>query len=410
MTFSAAELADLDAADSLASFRAAFDLPEGVIYLAGNSLGAPPRTAAPRLAEVVREEWGRSLVRAWTAHDWIDAPLRVGGKIAGLIGAKRHEVAVADSTSVNLYKLALGTMRARPGRMILLTAEGDFPTDAYVAEGVVAGAGPGARVRRLAREAVLDALDEDTAVLVLVHAHYKTAELFDMAEVTARAHAAGALVVWDLSHSVGAVPVDLNGAGADLAVGCGYKYLNGGPGAPAWLFVAERHHAALASPLSGWMGHARPFDFEERYAPAEGIARFLCGTPPILSLAALEAGVDLMLEADSAQLAAKVRRLGDLFLDLAAERCPALQRICPGPGERRGGHVAFRHPDAYAIMQALIARGVIGDFRAPDVAVADVKRREAETQHVGRAVDVLAEVIDTRAHDRPEHRTRAKVT
>ena len=241
------------------------------------------------------------------------------------------------------------------------------------------------------------ALDEDVALLVLTHGHYKTAELFDMGAINAAAHAAGALVLWDLSHSTGVAEVDLNGAGADLGVGCGYKYLSGGPGAPAYLYVAERHQARLVSPLAGWMGHAAPFDFADAYAPAPGVARFLCGTPPILSLAALESSVDLMLQADPAELARKARRLGDVFLELAARDCPGLEPICPGPGRLRGGHVAFRHPEASAVLRALIERGVVADFRGPDILRIGLSPLFVRYQDVGRSVQALSDVLGAAA-------------
>ena len=400
-------LAALDAADPLAELRGQFELPEGVIYLAGNSLGPPPRSVAARLQRAIVEEWGGDLVRAWTSRDWIGAPARVGGKIARLIGASPHEVTVADSTSVDLYKLIVAAL-AMSNRPDVVVAEDDFPTDLYVAEG--AAGGLGRRLKRVRREGLDDAIDQDTAVVVLTHVNYRTAEVFDMSAVTARAHAAGALVLWDLSHSTGAVPVDLNAAGADLAVGCGYKYLNGGPGAPAYLFVAERWQERLVSPLSGWMGHAAPFAFAPAYAPSPGINRFLCGTPPILSLLALEAGIDLILQADVGEAAAKSRRLGDLMLQLVAERCPELEPVCPGAGRVRGGHVAFRHHEGYAISRALIAVGVIGDFRAPDVIRFGLSPLFLSYADIGRAVEILGRLLDTRGWDRPEHRAHAQVT
>ena len=387
------DLPALDAADPLARFRDAFDLPGDVVYLAGNSLGALPKAAAARLDATVREEWGRALVHGWTEHDWIGAPERVGGKIARLIGAGTDEVVAADSTSVDLYKLIAAAMAAAPERRTLLGVQGEFPTDLYVAHGAVQTLGGGRRLRLVERGDLEGALDGDVALLLLSHSHYKSAELWDMAAITARAHAAGALVLWDLSHSTGVTEVDLSGAEADLAVGCGYKYLNGGPGAPAYLFVARRHQDHLASPLSGWMGHARPFDFADGYAPAQGVRRFLCGTPPILSLTALEAGVDLMLQANPAILAGKARRLGDVFLELAARHCPGLQPACPGPGRLRGGHVAFRHPEAAKVSEALAGLGVIGDVRPPDLLRFGLSPLYVSYGDVGRAVQGLAAAI-----------------
>lgn len=397
----------LDAEDPLASFRDRFVRPPGVTYLCGNSLGQLPVAAQQRLARAVSTEWGESLVTGWNAHGWIDAPRRVGDAIAGLIGAEPGEVIVADSTSANLYKLAVAAMQARPGRKVVLSEPGDFPTDLYMLEGAVRTLDGGRRLALREPAEIEAALTEDVALLVLCHAHYKTSAVRDMARLTAAAQAVGALVLWDLSHSAGAIEVDLNGCNADLAVGCGYKYLSGGPGAPAFLFVAERHQEALVSPLSGWMGHAAPFAFVDDYAPAPGIARFACGTPPILSLAGLECGVALSAEAGSAAIAAKARALGDLF---AARVGDALDLISPADGAQRGGHVAYRHPEAYAIVQALIARGVVGDFRDPDVMRFGMSPLPLGYAEVARAADLLVEVVASRAYDDPAYRVRAKVT
>lgn len=399
--------AALDAADPLARFRDAFARPEGVIYLAGNSLGPLPRAAAERVARAVEVEWGESLVRGWNGHDWIGAPARVGGKIAGLIGAEPDEVLVADSTSANLYKLVVAAMRARPDRPVVLSAPGDFPTDLYMLEGAVRSLGGGRRLALRSGDNLEAALTGEVALLALCQTHYRTAEVRDMAALTARAQAAGSLVLWDLSHGTGVVEIDLNACNADLAVGCGYKYLNGGPGAPAFLFVARRHQDSLVSPLSGWFGHARPFAFEDRYEPAPGVARFACGTPPILGLTALECGVDLALEAGSVASAAKARALGELFLERVGN---ALELGCPADSARRGGHVAFRHPDAHAIVQCLIARGVIGDYREPDVMRFGLSPLPLSYAEVARAADLLVEVVRSRAYDDPAFRQRARVT
>lgn len=402
-----ADPAALDAADPLARFRDAFLRPEGVVYLAGNSLGPAPKAAAGTVAHSVERAWGERLVQGWNHDGWYDAPARVGGKIAGLIGARPEEVIVADSTSANLYKLAVAALLARPDRRVVLSEPGDFPTDLYMLEGAVRTLGGGRRLELRTADALEAALTDDVALLVLCHVHYRTAAVRDMARLTARAREAGALVLWDLSHSAGAVDVDLNACGADLAVGCGYKYLNGGPGAPAFLYVARRHQAGLVSPLSGWFGHARPFAFEDAYEPAPGVARFACGTPPILSLAALECGVDLALEAGADALAAKARALGDLFIDRVGE---ALTLESPREGSRRGGHVAFRHPDAHAIVQALIARGVIGDYREPDVMRFGFSPLPLSFAEVARAADQVVEVVRARAYDDPAYRQRARVT
>jgi kynureninase len=400
-----------DASDPLRSFRDRFDLPPNVIYLDGNSLGALPRATRQRIAHVVAEEWGTGLIRSWNECDWIRAPRRVGDKIAGLIGAAPGEVIVADSTSVNLFKLVSAALALRPGRREVLSEPGNFPTDLYVLDGVLRGR-PDLRLRLEPAERLIDCIGEDTAVIVLTHVHYKTAAMHDMRAITERAHARGALVVWDLSHSAGALQVDLNGCNADFAVGCGYKYLNGGPGAPSFLFVARRHHATSFSPLSGWMGHARPFDFVDGYAPAPGIERFLCGTPPILGLLSLECGVDLLLEAGMAALQAKSQRLCGLFMALVQERCDCkeLQLDSPPDGQPRGSHVAYAHPNGYAVMRALIDRGVIGDFRAPDSLRFGFTPLYTRYEDVWLAVEILCDVLQTQCWSDSRYSVRAAVT
>ena len=401
----------LDAADPLKDFRGRFALPDGVIYLDGNSLGPLPKSARARLAEVAEREWGEGLIRSWNDAGWIDAPARVGDKIARLIGAAPGEVIVADSTSVNLYKLLVAALGARPGRRAILTETGNFPTDLYIAGGA-ASAAPGTEVRAVAPEAVEAAIDADTAVVLLTHVHYKTARRRDMARLTAAAHAAGALMLWDLSHSAGAVPLDLTACGVDLAVGCGYKFLNGGPGAPAFLFVAERLQSELTSPLTGWMGHAAPFDFTDAWRPAAGIGRFFTGTPPILGLAVLEAGVDIALEADAGALAAKSERLWILFAELMAARLPGagFRLITPAEASARGSHISYAHPEGYRIMQALIARGVIGDFREPDVIRFGLTPLYLGFEDVWRAVDILAEIVAGEAWKAQAPRAVGRVT
>lgn len=405
-----AHAASLDAADPLARFRDAFVLPPGIIYLDGNSLGPLPRAAAERTEQAVRQEWGQGLITSWNAAGWIEAPQRLGRKVAQLIGAKTSEVVVADSTSVNLFKLAAGALSLRPGRRTLIVESGNFPTDVYVLEGACAMAG--ATLKVLPPGDVTDAVDDDTAAVILTHVNYKTARRWDMAAVTAAVQAKGALMLWDLCHTAGALACDLNGVGADLAVGCSYKYLNGGPGAPAFLFVAERHQQAIRSPLSGWMGHAAPFAFEERYRPSGDIRGLLCGTPPILGLSALEAGLDLQLQADPGAVEAKGLSLCQLFIELVESRCAGHGLKLTGPREmsQRGLHVSFAHPDGYAIVQALIARGVIGDFRDPDIARFGFSPLYLSHADVWDAVEILREVLDTRAYEAAEYRTRSAVT
>ena len=446
----------LDAADPLAEYRHRFTIPEGVIYLDGNSLGPLPKGTPVRLAEVVLEEWGEGLIRSWNDADWIGLPQKVGARSAPLSGAAPHEGIAADSTSVNLFKLiaaalALQGTRGRPGRKVILSEPGNFPTDLYMIAGLEK---QGLAQRRLApRRRLADALDKDVALMLLTNVHYKTGALHDMAALTRVAHEAGALVLWDLSHSAGALPVDLNGCGADFAVGCGYKYLNGGPGAPAFAFAAERHHAALQQPLTGWMGHAAPFAFSDEYAPGEGMNRLLCGTPPILGLAALEVGVDIIAEIGVERLYAKSQALSEFFLlclaelgvevissplageeggasapegegsaarAAAAAAVPspnplpqgerALQLASPAAPSQRGSQLSIRHPEAYALSQALIARGVIADFREPDILRLGFAPAYLRFTDIAQAARHLAEVLASDAWQREEFRERKAVT
>lgn len=361
------DLVALDRADPLAGWRDRFVLPDRVIYLDGNSLGALPRATAARVASVVSDEWGHALIRAWSDHDWIGMPLRIGEKIGRLTGAAPQSTVVADSTSVNLFKLLSAALKLRPGRTVILTESGNFPTDLYIAQGLTT---------LLGRDHVLRPVDDpvaelgpDVAVLMLTHVNYRTGAMHDIGAVTRAAHAHGVLVLWDLSHSVGAVPLQLAADDVDFAAGCGYKYLNGGPGAPAFLFVAPRLQADLRMPLTGWLGHAEPFAFAADYQPAAGIARAIVGTPPVLSLAALEVGVDLLTDVPMAALREKSLQLTGLFMDLVAQECAGygFRALTPREPGGRGSQVSFEHAEGYAITQALIARGVIGDFRAPDV-------------------------------------------
>ena len=407
MSFTLAEARAADAADTLRPLRERFHLPDGLIYLDGNSLGPLPRKTAARLGQVVEEEWGEELIRSWNSRDWIGAPQRVGALIAPLIGAKPHEVIVTDSTSVNLFKLLAAAARLSD-RKILLSEAGNFHTDLHIASGVADLLGLTLDIAP--RAEIESRIGADTALLLLTHVHYKSAERFDMARITARAREAGATTIWDLSHSAGAVPLDLNGAGAELAVGCGYKYLNGGPGAPAFLYVAEHLQEQLHSPLRGWMGHAAPFAFTDDYVPAPGIARFLAGTPPILGLAALEAGIGAFEGVTIGQLWAKSIRLFDLFRALVEERCPALTCISPVEPERRGSHISFSHPHAFELCQALIAEGVVGDFRAPDVIRFGLTPLYLGFEDVWTAVERIADVLETERWRDPRFAVRGKVT
>ncbi len=364
----------LDATDPLAPLRDQFALPEGVLYLDGNSLGVLPRSTAARVQQVVTQEWGTGLIRSWNSAGWMDLPQRVGDKIASLVGAGAGELVVADSTSVNVFKVLSAALNISaadaPQRKVILSERSNFPTDLYIAEAMARERG--CELVLADAEALPALLNERTAVLLLTHVNYRTGRMHDMAALTRAAHDAGALTVWDLAHSAGAVPVDLHGAQADFAVGCGYKYLNGGPGAPAFVWAHPRHANRFWQPLAGWMGHAAPFEFTPDYRPAAGIARYLCGTPAVLSLAALECGVDTVLAADlmggMAALRSKSLALGRLFGDRVRATCPGLTLVSPSDDAQRGSQVCFAHPQiGYAVMQALIARGVIGDFRAPDI-------------------------------------------
>jgi kynureninase len=396
----------LDAADPLAAYREQFALPEGVIYLDGNSLGALPKATPAALADVATRQWGDRLIRSWN-EGWIDAPQRIGAKIAPLIGAAADEVIIGDTTSTHLFKALVAALRANPDRHTVLSEAGNFPTDLHIAEGAVACV-PGARLKVVARADLAEALDEDTAVLLLTHVHYKTGERFDMTAWTARAHDAGALMLWDLSHSVGAVPIDLNGADADLAVGCTYKYLNGGPGAPAFIYVATRWQDRLASPLSGWMGHAAPFAFEDAYRPAPGMKRWLAGTPAMLSTAALETALDLWADIDQHAVAAKSARLFDILA--AAGDALGLDCVSPRDPAQRGSHISFRHPHAHAITQALIAHGVIGDFRDPDILRLGLTPLYLSYEDVWCAGEMLKKIVETGEWQNPQYSERLAVT
>ena len=405
------DVAELDASDPLRTFRDLFQLRDGLIYLDGNSLGAAPRAAAARVAEVVSQQWGEGLITSWLGADWSTAPQRIGDKIAALLGAGPDEIVATDSTSVNLFKALTAALSLRPERAVILSEATNFPTDVYMMQGIEAFSGGRVRAVTVAPEQVLDRLGDDVAVLLLTQVHYKTGLVRDMAEVTRQAHAKGVLVVWDLSHSAGAIPVDLNGTKADFAVGCGYKFLNGGPGAPAFIFAAERHHAAMPV-LSGWFGHASPFAFEEDYRPADGITRFLCGTPQVLGLAALECGIDLIARADMAQLRAKSLALGDLFIERMEARCGefGFELISPREPALRGSQVSYAHPHGYEIVQALKAADVIGDFRAPDILRFGLTPLYLRYADMAEAAERLREICLTRAWDKPEYRTRAAVT
>jgi len=399
----------LDASDKLAFARERFRLPKGLIYLDGNSLGALPAETRGALARVATSEWGDDLITSWNKHSWIDAPQRTAAGLAPIVGARHNELLIADSTSICLFKLLAAAVAARPGRTTILTERGNFPTDLYVAQGLVA-LKPELCVRTVERQELADAIDDDTAAVYLTHVDYCSGERHDMRTLSQAAKAQGAIVVWDLCHSAGAIGLDLNGDGCELAVGCGYKYLNGGPGAPAFLFVAEHLQEQLSSPLPGWMGHAEPFAFDPRYRPAPGIARFLTATPSILALAALEAGIATFEGIAMAELEAKSTALAELFVSEVERHCPELKLASPRDPSRRGSQIGFTHPDGYPIMQALIARGIIGDFRAPDLLRFGFASLYNRFEDAWRAAEALGEIIATHEWDQPRFHARQKVT
>ena len=407
----------LDQADPLSPLREQFELPPGLIYLDGNSLGMLPKTTAARVQQVVLREWGEDLIGSWNKAGWITLPQRVGDKIARLIGARAGELVVADSTSVNLFKVlsaALSIAAAdAPQRKVILSERSNFPTDLYIAQALARERG--CELVLAAAEDLPALLGPDTALLMLTHVNYRSGRIHDMAALTKAAHDAGALAVWDLAHSAGAVPVDLHRDGADFAVGCGYKYLNGGPGAPAFVWAHPRHAERFWQPLAGWMGHAAPFEFTPGYRPAAGISRYLCGTPAVLSLAALECGVDTVLAAEPlggmAALRTKSLALTRLFAERAELLCPELTLVSPRDDAQRGSQVCLAHDTiAYPVMQALIARGVVGDFRAPDILRFGFTPLTLRFVDAWDAAEHLHAVIASQEWRRPEFTQRQAVT
>ena len=396
-----------DAEDALAPLRQLFALPEGDIYLDGNSLGARPKAALARAQDVIAREWGTDLIRSWNTAGWFDMPKRLGDRLAPLIGARQGEVVVNDTTSLNLFKALAAALRMQaegPGaaRRVLVTERGNFPTDIYMAQGLTSWLDRGYQIRLV--DSVDDlpaAIDADTAVVMLTHVNYRTGYQHDMAALSAHARAQGALIVWDLAHSAGAVPLDLHAAGADMAVGCTYKYLNGGPGAPAFIWVPEHHQAAFSHPLSGWWGHANPFAMTPQFEPVDGIGRALCGTQPIVSLAMVECGLEIFEQAGMEAIRAKSLALTDLFIALVEERCAGhpLELVTPREHARRGSQVSFAHPHGYAVMQALIARGVIGDYREPSIMRFGFTPLYTSFADVWDAVAILKQILDNGAYD-----------
>lgn len=410
-TITRAELEVWDVKDPLAAHRQDYILPKGVIYLDGNSLGPLPVQTKERLRKTLEEEWGEGLIRSWNDADWVGAPTRVGDKVAELIGAEAGEVIVSDSTSVNLFKLAGSLLPSEGPRRKIICEKGNFPTDQYIVQSLKS-LDNGVIIKELPREEILDAVDEETLALVLTHVHYKTGEIFDMEMFSRRTHEKGALVLWDLCHSAGAMPLALNTCNVDMAVGCGYKYLNGGPGAPAFSFIAKRHQAKRRQPIGGWFGHQDPFAFTETYEPAQNIKQHLVGTPGILGLAALESGVDLLLKLDMTKVRQKSLKLVGLFQELVGEfgNGFGLTALYPLPPEDCGNQTAFCHDSGYQIMRALIKKGVIGDFREPNIMRFGFGAPYTRYTDVWDAANILNAVLTTEEWKRPEFSQRHSVT
>ena len=390
--------------------RALFDLPEGVIYLDGNSLGPLPRAVPARLQQAAVEEWGQMLITGWNKAGWMDLPTRLGDRIARLIGAEAGHVVLGDTLSIKVYQALASSLEMNPKRRVILSDTGNFPSDLYIAEGLCRTLGPDYSLKTVAPEDVLDAIDESVAVLMITEVDYRTGRRHDMAALTAKAHSVGALAVWDLAHSAGATDVKVAEGKADFAVGCTYKYLNSGPGGPAFIYVAPRHAEVARPALSGWLGHEAPFAFDLNYRPGAGIERMRVGTPPVLQLAALDAALDVWDGVEIVDLRARSIELCEAFIKGVEAACPGLELATPRDPAMRGSQVSFRHPEGYAVMQALIARGVIGDFRAPDILRFGFTPLYIGLAEVEGAVTILAEILATSAWDRPEFKTRAKVT
>lgn len=401
-----------DQPDPLRHCREAFDLPDGILYMNGNSLGPLPHAARDAVAKAVSDEWGKGLIRSWNTADWYSLPSTTGAKIAPLIGAKAHEVICADTVSINIFKLAAAAVKMRPGRHVILTEAGNFPTDGYMLDGLADMLGKPFEVRRVAREDIEEHLTEEVALLLLTHVHYVSGAMFDMAAMSTAAHTVGALTLWDLSHSTGAVPVALRQSGADFAVGCGYKYLNGGPGAPAFLYVSHEHLNALQQPLTGWFSHSAPFAFEDSYTPAADMRKCLTGTTGVLGMVALSAALDVWHGVNIIEVRKKSVDLSTLFIDLFESELAhhGFQLVTPRTQAERGSHVTFTHTNGYAIMQACIDAGVIGDFRAPNALRFGFAPLYQSYADIAVAVDRIKEVMEQSRWRHPDYQQKGAVT
>ncbi len=393
-----------------AATRRFFDLPEGLVYMDGNSLGPLPRAALRRLERATRDEWGGMLITAWNRAGWMNMPRRLGDRIARLIGAPEGSVVVGDTLSIRLWQALAAALDLNPDRRVILSDSGNFPSDLYMAQGLIRTLGRGHELRVVDPDDVESAIDDTVAVVMLTEVDYRTGRLHNMADLSARARAVGALTVWDLAHSAGAIPVDVAGAGADFAVGCTYKYLNGGPGAPAFIHVAPHHLPNVAPALAGWLGHRAPFDFDPDYRPADGIDRMRVGTPPVLQMAALDAALDIWDGIDMNDIRRRSIELSKRFVRAVLEGCPDLTLASPEDPNARGSQISFRHPQGYAVMQALIDVGVVGDFRAPDLLRFGITPLYLVEDDIDRAAVALAKILDSRSWDDPRFHRRSPVT
>ena len=393
-----------------AATKRQFHLPEGLIYLDGNSLGPLPKTAAARVTQAITGEWGELLIRGWNKAGWMDMPTKVGNRVARLIGAEAGHVVMGDTLSIKVYQALASALQLAPSRRVILSDTGNFPSDLYMAQGLAQTLGADYRLKTVAPEAVLGAIDETVAVVMITEVDYRSGRRHDMAALSKRAHEVGALIVWDLAHSAGAFPLNVAKDGADFAVGCSYKYLNSGPGGPAFIYVAPRHANRVQPALSGWLGHDAPFAFDPDYRPAAGVERMRVGTPPILQLAALEAALDIWDTVDLHYLRAACLSLCDRFIAGVEAACPTLRLVTPRAHDQRGSQISFAHPDGYAIMQALIAQGVIGDFRAPDILRFGITPLFVGKAEIDGAIAALSQIMASGSWDKPEFKARAKVT
>jgi kynureninase len=407
------EIITLDKADPLAKKRLEFDLPANTIYLDGNSLGALPKSVKSRVAEVVSQQWGNDLIKSWNSHSWIDLPIKVGEKIAPIIGAAPGQVMCCDSISVNLFKLLCSALTLNSERTVVLSTKDNFPTDLYMVQGLSDLLGPDLCQLQMVEEQDLQQhLTESVAVLLLTQVNFRSGRLLDMAKLTRLAHEKGILVIWDLAHSAGALPVELDTCEADFAVGCGYKYLNGGPGSPAFLYVAKRHQQEIKQPLSGWMGHAKPFAFDAKYAPAPNINQFQCGTPSVLAMSALDAALDVWQGVDMLQIRHKSEALAAVFIKLIEmnESLHELMLCSPDIAQQRGSQLAFSHDAAFAICQALIEKGVIADFRAPNILRFGFTPLYTSFEDIWLAVTILVNIVESEQYKEPRFNITLKVT